>query len=164
MKQRPAIGPVFVKKAAIMNVFAPVSTLMVTDLVTINPETSLRKVKEIFEEHSFHHLPVVNFRKIVGMVSRTDFDRFVGGLKKANDATTDLLEKTRAEEIMTKGLGKLEPDDRINVALEIFSKNWFHALPVVKDDELVGIITTQDIIRALLNEKPKEPHMVYEDL
>ncbi len=147
-----------------MNVFAPVSTLMVTDLVTINPETSLRKVKEIFEEHSFHHLPVVNFRKIVGMVSRTDFDRFVGGLKKANDATTDLLEKTRAEEIMTKGLGKLEPDDRINVALEIFSKNWFHALPVVKDDELVGIITTQDIIRALLNEKPKEPHMVYEDL
>jgi acetoin utilization protein AcuB len=147
-----------------MNVFAPVSTLMVTDLVTINPETSLRKVKEIFEEHSFHHLPVVNFRKIVGMVSRTDFDRFVGGLKKANEATTDLLEKTRAEEIMTKGLGKLEPDDRINVALEIFSKNWFHALPVVKDDELVGIITTQDIIRALLNEKPKEPHMVYEDL
>ncbi len=147
-----------------MNVFAPVSTLMVTDLVTINPETSLRKVKEIFEEHSFHHLPVVDFRKIVGMVSRTDFDRFVGGLKKANDATTDLLEKTRAEEIMTKGLGKLEPDDRINVALEIFSKNWFHALPVVKDDELVGIITTQDIIRALLNEKPKEPHMVYEDL
>ncbi len=98
------------------------------------------------------------------MVSRTDFDRFVGGLEKANDATTDLLEKTRAEEIMTKGLGKLEPDDRINVALEIFSKNWFHALPVVKDDELVGIITTQDIIRALLNEKPKEPHMVYEDL
>jgi acetoin utilization protein AcuB len=147
-----------------MNVFAPVSTLMVTDLVTINPETSLRKVKEIFEEHSFHHLPVVNFRKIVGMVSRTDFDRFVGGLKKANEATTDLVEKTRAEEIMTKGLGKLEPDDRINVALEIFSKNWFHALPVVKDDELVGIITTQDIIRALLNEKPKEPHMVYEDL
>jgi len=147
-----------------MNVFVPVSTLMVTDLVTINPETSLRKVKEIFEEHSFHHLPVVNFRKIVGMVSRTDFDRFVGGLKKANEATTDLLEKTRAEEIMTKGLGKLEPDDRINVALEIFSKNWFHALPVVKDDELVGIITTQDIIRALLNEKPKEPHMVYEDL
>ncbi len=146
-----------------MNVFAPVSTLMVTDLVTINPETSLQEVKEIFEKHSFHHLPVVNFRKIVGMVSRTDFDRFVGGLKKANDAT-ELLQKTRAEEIMTKGLGKLEPDDRINVALEIFSKNWFHALPIVKDDELVGIITTQDIIRALLNEKPKEPHMVYEDL
>lgn len=146
-----------------MNVFAPVSTIMVTDLVTVNPETTLREVKEIFDRHSFHHLPVVNFRKIVGMVSRTDFDRFVGGLRRNNDSP-DILEKTCVEEIMTKGLGKLEPDDRINVALEIFSKNWFHALPVVQNDELVGILTTQDIIRALLNEKPKEPHMVYEDL
>lgn len=146
-----------------MNVFAPVSTIMVTDLVTVNPEATLREVKEIFDNHSFHHIPVVNFRKIVGIVSRTDFDRFVGGLKRSNESL-DALDDTRVEEIMTKGLGKLEPDDRINVALEIFSKNWFHALPVVQNDELVGIVTTQDIIRALLNEKPKEPHMVYEDL
>ncbi len=136
---------------------------MVTDLVTVNPETPLSEVKKIFDAHPFHHLPVVSFRKIVGIISRTDFDRFVGGMKRANDKE-EVLEDTRAEEIMTKGLGKLEPDDRINVALEIFSKNWFHALPVVQNDELVGIITTQDIIRALLNEKPKEPHMVYEDL
>lgn len=146
-----------------MNVFAPVSTIMVTDLVTINPEATLREVKEIFDSHSFHHIPVVNFRKIVGIVSRTDFDRFVGGLKRNNESL-DALDNTHVEEIMTKGLGKLEPDDRINVALEIFSKNWFHVLPVVQNDELVGIVTTQDIIRALLNEKPKEPHMVYEDL
>ncbi len=146
-----------------MNVFAPVSTIMSTDLVTISPEANLREAKEIFDTHSFHHLPVVHFRKIVGIISRTDMDRFVGGLKKGA-GTTELLETTRVEEIMTKGLGKLEPDDRINVALEIFSKNWFHALPVVQNDELVGIVTTQDIIRTLLNEKPKEPHMVYEDL
>ncbi|MCS7037081.1 MAG: CBS domain-containing protein [Saprospiraceae bacterium] len=146
-----------------MNVFAPVSTIMVTDLVTLNPEATLREVKEIFERYSFHHIPIVNFRRIVGIVSRTDFDRFVGGLKRQNESS-DVLDHTRVEEIMTKGLGKLEPDDRINVALEIFSKNWFHALPVVQNDELVGIVTTQDIIRALLNEKPKEPHMVYEDL
>jgi len=74
------------------------------------------------------------------------------------------LERTKAEDIMTKGLGKLEPEDRINVALEIFSKNWFHALPVVKNEELVGIITTQDVIKALLRERPSEPHMVYENL
>ncbi|MCS6928132.1 MAG: CBS domain-containing protein [Saprospiraceae bacterium] len=147
-----------------MNVFAPVSTIMVTDLVTVNPEATLREVKRIFETHSFHHLPVVNFRKIVGIVSRTDYDRFVGGLHRVGMMEDEVLDNTRVEEIMTTGLGKLEPDDRINVALEIFSKNWFHALPVVRNDELVGIVTTHDIIRALLNEKPKEPHLVYEDL
>lgn len=148
-----------------MNAYAPISTIMVTDLVTVNPEESLSHVKKIFEQHTFHHLPVVRFRKIVGIISKTDFEHFTGGLNHSNDSETQqLLETAKAEDIMTKGIGKLEPDDRINVALEIFSKNWFHALPVVKNDELVGIVTTQDVIKAVMNEKPREPHMVYENL
>lgn len=146
-----------------MNAYAPISTIMVTDLVTINPDENLLAVKKIFDAHSFHHLPVVRFRKIVGIVSKTDFNHFTGGINHAGE-NTHLLENTKVEDIMTKGLGKLEPDDRINVALEIFSKNWFHALPVVEHDELVGIVTTQDVIKAILNEKPKEPHLVYENL
>jgi len=136
---------------------------MVTDLVTVNPEDNLLTVKKIFDTHTFHHLPVVRFRKIVGIVSKTDFSHFTGGVNHGGERA-DLLERTKVEDIMTRGVGKLEPDDRINVALEIFSKNWFHALPVVENDELVGIVTTQDVIRAILNEKPKEPHMVYENL
>jgi acetoin utilization protein AcuB len=50
---------------------------------------------------------------------------------------------------MTKGLAKLDPEDRINVALEIFLVNRFHAIPVVKNEELVGIVTTYDIIKTL---------------
>jgi len=146
-----------------MNAYAPISSIMVTDLVTINPDENLLAVKKIFDTHSFHHLPVVRFRKIVGIVSKTDFNHFTGGINHAGE-NTQLLENTKVEDIMTKGLGKLEPDDRINVALEIFSKNWFHALPVVEHDELVGIVTTQDVIKAILNEKPKEPHLVYENL
>lgn len=146
-----------------MNAYAPISSIMVTDLITINPDENLLAVKKIFDAHSFHHLPVVRFRKIVGIVSKTDFNHFTGGINHAGE-NNQLLENTKVEDIMTKGLGKLEPDDRINVALEIFSKNWFHALPVVEHDELVGIVTTQDVIKAILNEKPKEPHLVYENL
>jgi acetoin utilization protein AcuB len=148
-----------------MNAYAPISSIMVTDLVTVNPEETLVAVKKIFEKHSFHHLPVVRFKKIVGIISKTDFQHFTGGLSHASTADNlALLESKKAEDIMTKGIGKLEPDDRINVALEIFSKNWFHALPVVKNEELIGIVTTQDVINAIINEKPKEPHMVYENL
>ena len=138
---------------------------MVTDLVTVNPDENLLAVKKIFDNHTFHHLPVVRFRKIVGIVSKTDFNHFTGGINHAGEReNTKLLERTKVEDIMTRGLGKLEPDDRINVALEIFSKNWFHALPVVENDELIGIVTTQDVIKAIMNEKPKEPHLVYENL
>lgn len=148
-----------------MNTYAPISSIMVTELVTINPEDSLLQVKKIFETHNFHHLPVVNFRKIVGIISKTDFEHYTGGLtRKGEMDITETLSHGKAKDIMTKGLGKLEPDDRINVALEIFSKNWFHALPVVQNEELVGIVTTQDVIKAILNEKPREPHLVYENL
>jgi acetoin utilization protein AcuB len=151
-----------------MNLFSLVSSIMTPadKLVTVNPEDTLMEVKKIFDTHSFHHLPVVRFRSIVGIISKTDFNHFTGGLslhtedRFVNDAK---LENTKAQDIMTKGMGKVEPDDRINVALEVFSRNWFHALPVVQNDELVGILTTQDIIRAILDEKPLEPHMVYEN-
>ena len=149
-----------------MNTFSPVSTIMTKNLVTVSEEDSLLHVKKVFDENNFHHLPVVSFKKIVGIISKTDFNHFMGGMSKADGdqfVNDSKLENTHAKDIMTKGLGKLEPSDRINVALEIFSKNWFHALPVVDNDELVGIVTTQDVIRTILNEKPDQPHMVYED-
>lgn len=137
---------------------------MTTKLVTVGPEDNLLAVKKIFTENSFHHIPVVRFKAIVGIISKTDFNHFMDGVSHAvedkmlNDSR---LERVKAEHIMTKGLGKLEPDDRINVALEVFSRNWFHALPVIENDELVGMVTTQDIIRAILDEKPSDPTDVY---
>jgi acetoin utilization protein AcuB len=150
-----------------MNVFAPVSTLM-TDhhkLVTVSPEDNLVTVKKIFDTHRFHHLPVVHFREIVGLISRTDFDHFMGGsvLHKGDQSALEPhLENTKASDLMTTRLGKLESTDRINVALEIFNLNRFHALPVVDDGELVGIITPFDILKALSEEKLADPSSIYD--
>lgn len=150
-----------------MNVFAPISSLM-TDhkhLVTVSPEDNLAKVKEIFDTHKFHHIPVVNFRQIVGIISKIDFEHFLGGASLYGEdqgTNNERLTNTHAKDIMTAHLGKVEPDDRINVALEIFMLNRFHALPVVKNDELVGIITPFDILKKLSDEKPTQPHLVYE--
>jgi acetoin utilization protein AcuB len=150
-----------------MNLFAPISSLM-TDykhLVTVSPEDTLEKVKEIFDTHKFHHIPVVNFREIVGIVSKIDFEHFLGGAAMYGDnnmVSEQRLREARVKDIMTTHLGKVEPDDRINVALEIFTINLFHALPVVKDGELVGIITPFDILKKLADEKPAQPHLVYE--
>lgn len=138
---------------------------MTTKLVTVGPEENLLTVKKIFAENSFHHIPVVRFKTIVGIISKTDFNHFMDGVSHAVEdkiVNESRLQRAKAEDIMTKGLGKLEPEDRINVALEVFSRNWFHALPVVQNDELVGMVTTQDIIRAILDEKPNDPTSVYD--
>ena len=148
-----------------MNLFAPVSSIMSTQLIHVSPEDNLLTIQEIFDLHRIHHIPVVHIRKVVGMISKSDFAFFMGGLshhEKDLMINNHKLERTHAKDIMTQHLGKIEPTDRINVAIEIFNRNLFHALPVVKeDDELVGILTTYDIIRALSEDMPKHPEDVY---
>jgi acetoin utilization protein AcuB len=152
-----------------MNIFAPVSSLMTdySKLVTVSPDESLAKVKEIFDTHKFHHIPVVRFREIVGMISRNDFEYFMGGASHYEEdryVNQLRLERTKVEEVMTKRLGKVAPDDRINVVLEVFLVNRFHALPVVENNELVGIITPFDIMRELAKQVPADPSLAYEGL
>ncbi len=136
-----------------MNILAPVSTIMTKKLLTVNPKDKLSVVKEIFDQHKIHHLPVVRYKAIVGMVSKTDLLYFLKGASYEN-GYDDMLNEARlnnytAEEIMTTGLAKVSSKDRIGVAVEVFKENLFHAIPVVDDDELVGILTTYDIIRSL---------------
>jgi acetoin utilization protein AcuB len=147
-----------------MNILAPVKTIMSTELLTVNPADKLTLVKEIFDEHNIHHLPVVRFKELVGIISKSDFLHFLRGFSPNDEdrfVNYARLRAFSAEDIMTKGLAKLDPDDRINVALEIFLVNRFHAIPVVKNEELVGIVTTYDIIKTLANQ-PVTPEQILE--
>jgi CBS domain-containing protein len=138
-----------------MNILAPVSSLMTKNVIAVAQEDELLRVKEVFAKNNIHHLPVVHHDVLVGMISKMDFEVYYKTLSRhfedrfVNDT---LLRVHKVKEIMTSKLAKLEPDDRINVALEVFKVNRFHALPVVQNGELVGILTTYDIIKALSEE------------
>ena len=148
-----------------MNLFQPVSTIMSTRLITVSPKDSLKIVEQAFADGHIHHLPVTQLGKLVGMVSKQDFTHFTGGMFRfgpIEQLNESRLQHATVEEIMTSGLGKLEPDDRINVALDIFLKNRFHALPVVDaDGNLVGIVTPFDILKKLAGETLERPEMAY---
>lgn len=134
------------------DIYAHVSTIMSKELLTVHPKDTLDEVKEIFDKNKIHHLPVVKFKQIVGMISKTDLLYFLRGYH--NDPSSEVFEKNRlqafnAGEIMTTGLAKLEPTDKIAVALEVFKENLFHAVPVVDKGELIGLVTTYDVLKAL---------------
>ena len=141
-----------------MNLVAPIANFMTTQLITVMPETPLLEVQKLMKENNIHHLPVVEFRKIVGMISNSDFLHFLRGF--STNSYDSFVEETRlkrwtARDIMTDKLGKVSSQDPIRTAVDIFVANRFHALPVVDNEELVGIITTQDIIKAVANESIK---------
>lgn len=132
-----------------MNLLAPVSTIMTQELITVGPYESLRKIEEIFEKEKIHHIPVVQDDSIIGMISKSDYLFFIRGFTSDRDDKRMNGLRMRAFktiDIMTTGLATMEHDEKINIALEVFKENLFHAIPIVKEGKLVGIVTTFDII------------------
>lgn len=56
------------------------------------------------------------------------------------------------EQVMAKKLILVSPETSIKETAEILSTNEFHALPVCEGDVLVGIVTTTDLIKYLLEQ------------
>ena len=116
-----------------------VETIMIKNLITLGPESTVAHAVEIFKSKRIHHIPVVDEGRLVGLITTHDlWNKFVA---------PDAFGTTVIKDIMSKKLVKLEPDDKVGTAAELFLDNRFHALPVVKDDMLVGMVTTFDVLR-----------------
>ena len=123
---------------------------MTTELVTVRPETSAQEIKKIFKKESFHHLPVVgNGNKLEGIISKDDVAK-VAYVLSLNTGGRTFSEKEyqslHAKDLMTRYPLTLDPDDSIGLAADIFLANKFHALPIVEDDELIGLVTAHDLL------------------
>lgn len=133
-----------------MNPNANVQQIMTTKLVTVTPTTTLKVVEDLFKKNAFHHLPVVNpGSELVGMISKHDLEQFERWWMEETTGKTLTrinLSTLTADRIMTKSVLSIEPEDTIGLAADIFMANKFHALPVVDDDQLVGIVTVHDLL------------------
>ncbi len=130
----------------------PVTHVMSKEPITIHHGDPISKVREIFQSHAIHHLPVVSGKRLIGMISWTDLMRIsFGDAFDQDDKSVDVtLDHTFAlEDVMEKKVTTLGPNASIREAADILSRADFHALPIVSNDELVGIVTAKDLIRFL---------------
>lgn len=135
-----------------MNLLSPISEIMSSDLITLSPDSTVADASEIFDRKRVHHIPVTDEGRLVGMVSKSDYRLFIHGFLETEEekqSEKKRQEATTVGKIMTRGIARLHPDQKINVALEIFKENIFHAIPIVNDDQLVGIVTTYDLLNRL---------------
>lgn len=149
------MNSITLSKATEMNTKAPVYSIMTTKVITISPDDQVKVAKETFEVNKIHHLPVLEDEKLVGILSGSDLLHFLRYLDKDSQEPylNDLrLKNYKVGEIMQTNIATVDYEDSIQSILEVFSQNVFHALPVMKNGELVGIVTTQDIVKALLEE------------
>jgi CBS domain-containing protein len=134
----------------------PVSTIMSTQLVVLNTTDGLEKAERLFKKHRIRHIPVIERnKKIVGMLSLTDLLRISfadGAYEDEEDIETVIYDMFTLPQVMAKNVKSVSPKTTIREVAELLAKEEFHALPVVEDGDLVGIVTTTDLIRYLLSQ------------
>lgn len=138
-----------------MDFKSPISSMMTPQPISVEVNEKLIEVQRIFDKHKIHHLPVLQKGKMVGMISRSDLWYFLKGL--TNEPYEEILNEVRLQEycardIMSKGIVSVSSAVTLSQAIGLFYRNEFHALPIIDNGQLVGILTTHDIIKALMEE------------
>lgn len=130
----------------------PVISVMTVNPITVGPEISLDKVQELLDLHQVRHILVVNEEKsLIGIVSQTDLT-MLGMIKNGPTVTNLESSSLSVSDVMTSELVSLEPDDSISRAADLFLTKEVHALPVLDDGELIGIVTSHDLLRSIFED------------
>jgi acetoin utilization protein AcuB len=117
----------------------PLSSIMTKNVITAGPDDKLSVARDIFRKNRVHHLPIVHGTKLLGILTTYDIFKMI--------ESKDAYEKILIKDVMTTHVATLEPEDKVGSAAELFLENLFHAVPIVKDGELKGIVTSFDVIK-----------------
>lgn len=131
----------------------PVSKIMSSDIISVNITQNLREVDAVIKGQHIRHVPVVSGGKVIGMLSKTDLQKisFVNTID-GDKLTTAMYDNLTIDQVMTKDVVTVEKGDTILDVATILSKNEFHALPVTDAGKLVGIVTTTDLVKYLIEQ------------
>lgn len=132
----------------------PISHIMTKSVITVSQNDDLKNVVEKLKSNSIRHLPVVNGKEVIGIISRTDINRLTfGALFEGQEGADEaILEMLTIPQVMTSKPKTVSSDLIIRDLAEIFVKEEFHAAPVVDKGELKGIVTTTDVLKYFLEE------------
>lgn len=132
-----------------------VDSIMTKNLITLKPDDELSHAESLFKKHKIRHIPVVEKGQIIGMLSYTDLLRisFVDAVDDdAEDVDAEVYNLFTMRQVMTKNVITISAQTTVKEAAAIFLKGEFHALPVVENGKIIGIVTTTDLLRYFISE------------
>ena len=131
--------------------------IMTRKIIKIGMDDSLRRARDLFEEHGFHHLLVVENQRAIGVISDRDLLRNVSPfIDKIAERSKDLATlNRRVHQIMTRQLVTITSEKSIQEAARVMFEHNVSCLPVVtKHGHPAGIVTSRDLLRALCGLNP----------
>jgi CBS domain-containing protein len=125
--------------------------------VTVPPDMTVADLKAAFEKHDYSMFPVVDGSGILrGLVTKLDFLRMFRLPRGRWIPDLRTLWAERVEDIMSRGLITVEPDDPVVVATDLMLESRLRSLPVVERRRegpvVIGIVSRTDVLPCLMLE------------
>lgn len=124
-----------------------VSSIMVNTIIALKRGETLERAEMLFNTYKIKHIPVVSSDVVVGMLSYTDLLKVsIPEIEDVHAIKSVVSNAFTIDQAMSKTITSITSNTPIKEAATILAKREFHALPVVDDGVLVGIITTTDLL------------------
>ena len=125
-----------------------ISSVMIKDVLTVPETMQLDDVAKLMLDNGIGSVPVMDDDKMVGIVSKADFVTLAVGIA---------FNKITVKEIMTKDLTVVSPTERLVHARRLMLESKVGRLPVVGDENILGMVTSKDLMRAFIDFRKKVP-------
>ena len=125
---------------------------MTSNLVTVSQNSPIRDAYWLMVDNKIRRLPVVDHGHLVGIITMEDLRRTEPPTGIGLDLVkiTAILSKMIVRQVMTKDPLTISSDLSLIDAAQMMLENKISALPVIENDQLVGIITESDIFQAFV--------------
>lgn len=121
------------------------------DFIFLEPNDDLQSVLSCMEQNLISHIPIVQDKKIVGIVSKTDVIHFLNEEheKRGETLFSTLIKEIKVKEMMIQPVLHASVDDTQMQMIEKMIQKNIGSLVLYKDKEIVGIVTERDMVRFL---------------
>lgn len=132
----------------------PVSVIMTKNIIGLTRSDDLQRAETLFNRHKIKHIPVVSGEAVIGMLSYSDLLKISYADISEDEHNVDsvVYNMFTIEQVMVKDVVTISSETPIKEAAEILANREFHALPVVDEGTLVGIVTTTDLLNYFIKQ------------
>lgn len=142
--------------------------IMCKKVLTARSDVKFDKLMNVFVDMGIHHIPITTEAgALQGIVSSTDALKAYHEMEfvlRRNGMSVET--NINLDDIISRELVTITPDTKLSKAVRLMVDNDAHALPVLLDGDLVGILSSKDILMAIADGKlrvanPDEYYLVY---
>ena len=137
--------------------------IMKSPVITVNKDATIKECGDILEKHVINGAPVVDDGRVVGVITRADIfksilprypeifkdERSLSNLEYVKERISKVI-KIKVTEVMGSPAMTLDQDTPVCKAGSILILRKIKQMPIMKDDQLVGIVTLTDIFRFVM--------------